>query len=131
MSSGNSAFGCPPSLATLPVMTFANSKCSKSFLLLRLFCTVSTKLKWLRNFFFLNSTLPYSWIEHKLVIHFPAGIYLLKVSNRHTRKRCEICSKLTIKTSERCQWRRSGVFIVDLERISHLGTVFLLSTLNM
>ena len=28
---------------------------------------------------------------------FPAGIYLLKVNNRNTRTRCEICSKLTIK----------------------------------
>ena len=27
-----------------------------------------------------------------------ANIYLLKVKNRNTRKRCEICSKLTIKT---------------------------------
>ena len=32
----------------------------------------------------------------------PAGIYLLKVNNRNTRTRCEICSKLTIKTPERC-----------------------------
>ena len=31
----------------------------------------------------------------------PAGIYLLKVSNRNTRARCEICSKLTIKTPKR------------------------------
>ena len=30
-----------------------------------------------------------------------AGIYLLKVSNRSTRARCEICSKLTIKIPER------------------------------
>ena len=28
----------------------------------------------------------------------PADIYLFKISNRSTRKRCEICSKLTIKT---------------------------------
>ena len=28
----------------------------------------------------------------------PAGIYLPKVKNRNTRTRCEICSKLTIKT---------------------------------
>ena len=34
----------------------------------------------------------------------PAGIYLFKISNRKTRARCEICSKLTIKTPERCQW---------------------------
>ena len=32
---------------------------------------------------------------------YPVGIYLLKVSNRNTRTRCEICSKLTIKTLER------------------------------
>ena len=35
----------------------------------------------------------------------PAGNYLLKVNNRNTRKRCEICSKLTIKTPERRHWR--------------------------
>ena len=34
----------------------------------------------------------------------PAGIYLLKVNNRNTRTRCEICSKLTIKTPERSFW---------------------------
>ena len=34
---------------------------------------------------------------------FPAGIYLLKVNNRNTRTKCEICSKLTIKTPERRQ----------------------------
>ena len=35
--------------------------------------------------------------------HYPAGIYLLKVNNRNTRTRCEICSKLTIKTPEKVQ----------------------------
>ena len=29
------------------------------------------------------------------------GIYLLKVNNRNSRTRCEICSKLTIKAPER------------------------------
>ena len=33
----------------------------------------------------------------------PANIYLFKVNNRNTRTRCEICSKLTIKTPERHQ----------------------------
>ena len=33
----------------------------------------------------------------------PANIYLFKVNNKKTRKRCEIFSKLTIKTPERCQ----------------------------
>ena len=30
----------------------------------------------------------------------PAGNYMFKVNNRNTRTRCEICSKLTIKTPE-------------------------------
>ena len=56
----------------------------------------------------------------------PAGIYLLKVNNRNTRTRCEICSKLTIKIPERRLWHRSGTFIVNFEHISHLVLVFLL-----
>ena len=35
-------------------------------------------------------------------LHPSQHIYLLKVSNRNTRKRCKIFSKLTIKTPERC-----------------------------
>ena len=31
--------------------------------------------------------------------------YLLKVSNRKTRTKCQVCSKLTIKIPERRQWR--------------------------
>ena len=38
----------------------------------------------------------------------PAGNYVLKVSNRNTRTRCEICSKLTIKIPERRHWRNIG-----------------------
>ena len=60
----------------------------------------------------------------------PANIYLFKVSNRNISERCEICSKLTIKTPECWQWRHSGVFIVNFEYISHLFLVFLLLTLN-
>ena len=30
----------------------------------------------------------------------PVGNYMFKVSNRNTRTRCEMCSKLTIKTPE-------------------------------
>ena len=66
-------------------------------------------------------------------INVPASIYLLKVNNRNTGTRCEICSKLTIKTPERRQWHRPGVgvFIVNFEHISHLVLDFLLLTLNM
>ena len=43
---------------------------------------------------------------------FSADNYMSKVNNRNTRKRCEICSKLTIKIPERRHWRRTGIFIV-------------------
>ena len=56
----------------------------------------------------------------------PIGTYLLKIKNWITRARCEICSKLTKKTPERCHWRRFGVFIVNFEHILHLVVVFLL-----
>ena len=49
-----------------------------------------------------------------------AGIYLLKVNNRNTRTRCEICLKLTI----------NSVFSVNFEDISHLVLVFLLLILD-
>ena len=45
----------------------------------------------------------------------PAGNYILKVNNRNTRKRCEICSKLTIKTPD--------AFIVNFEHIVHLVSI--------
>ena len=62
---------------------------------------------------------------------YQSNIYLFKVNSWKTRKRCYICSKLTIKPSERCQWRNSGVFIVNFEHISKLFQLFLLLTLNM
>ena len=52
---------------------------------------------------------------------YPADIYLIKFNNRNNRKRCEICSKLTIKTSE-----QRNVNDVVLVHISHLFLVFLL-----
>ena len=48
----------------------------------------------------------------------PTNIYLFIVNNRDTRKRCEICSKLTIKTPERRQY--GVVFIVNFEHIAYL-----------
>ena len=46
----------------------------------------------------------------------PAGIYLLKVNNTNTKTRCEICSKLTIKTP------------IDANTVALLSLLF---TLNM
>ena len=50
---------------------------------------------------------------------FPASIYLFRVNNRNNRRRCKICSKLTIKTLERREWHHCGIFIVNFEHISH------------
>ena len=61
---------------------------------------------------------------------FPANIYLFKFNSRDTRKSCEICSKLTIKTPEGRQWSRSGNITVNFKHISHLFLLFLLLTLN-
>ena len=53
-----------------------------------------------------------------------------KINNRNTRKKCEICSKLTIKMPEQHYWWRSGVFIVNFEYISQLFLVFPSLTLS-
>ena len=42
----------------------------------------------------------------------PANIYLFKVNNRNVAKRCDVCSKLTIKTPARRQCCCTDVFIV-------------------
>ena len=53
---------------------------------------------------------------------------MLKVNKRNTRKRYEICSKLTINIPERYIWRRFGVFFVNFELISHLfSSVYIVS----
>ena len=44
---------------------------------------------------------------------YPVGIYLLKVNNKNTRTRCEICSKLTKKDTP-C----SSVSIVNFEHVN-------------
>ena len=59
---------------------------------------------------------------------FPANIYLLKINNKSTRKRCEISSKLTKKTAEQRRRRQfdvllltllvSSVSIVDFEQLN-------------
>ena len=47
----------------------------------------------------------------------PVTIFMFKVNNRNTRERCDLCSKLTIKTSELRQWRPT-VSTVDFEQVN-------------
>ena len=56
-----------------------------------------------------------------------ANKHMLEIMNANTRKRRQICSKLTIKTSEQ---RRSGVFILIFEHILLICLLFLLLILN-
>ena len=55
-----------------------------------------------------------------VLIHFlcPASNFLFKFNNSNTRKRCEICSKLTIKTPKWRQCPFSCVSIVDFEQVN-------------
>ena len=85
------------------------------------------------------NTLQKSWISSwaKLCEHasflknsYLAKIYLFKVSYRNSGKKCQICSKLTIKTQKRRQLRRSAVFVINFEHIPHVFQVLLLLTLN-
>ena len=41
--------------------------------------------------------------KSSVLVKFSDNIYLFKVNDRNTRKRCDICSKLTIKVPERRQ----------------------------
>ena len=62
-----------------------------------------------------------------LFLESPASIYLLKVSNRNIRTRCEICSKLPVKPLESfwclyCWlWKYvtpcSSIFIINFEHV--------------
>ena len=53
----------------------------------------------------------------------PTNICMFEFKNRNTRKQCEICSRLTIKTTD-------NVVIVNFDHISQLFLMFLLLTLN-
>ena len=59
-------------------------------------------------------------LKGELKIHYQVNIYLSKVNNKNTGKKCEICSKLTIKTLEERHWR---VFIVHTT-LNILHTIF-------
>ena len=51
---------------------------------------------------------------------YPVGNYMFKVTIETLEQRCEICSKLTIKTPKRHHWGPSGVFVVNFFNIFHI-----------
>ena len=60
--------------------------------------------------------------QNAITYDHPTGNDTFKVNNRSTKRRCEICSQLTIKTPD--------TFIVNFGHISHLVLAFLLLTLS-
>ena len=58
----------------------------------------------------------------------PFGIYFFKVINGNTTV-CESCSKLIIKASERCYWRRPSIFFLN-SYIFYYAWIFLRILLN-
>ena len=60
---------------------------------------------------------------YKLIEWDPVSIYLFKGSSRSTRKRCEICPKLTRTIVK----SRFSVFIVNFEPILHFFSVLVLN----
>ena len=57
---------------------------------------------------------------------FLANIYLLKVKNRNTRKRCEICSKLTIVHFEQvnASFNFNLIFIFEMKFLTQIKNAF-------
>ena len=92
--------------------------------------SLNNVLEWNHNLFCVWSPYVLTLFILPLRRVFPGINYIFKVKNRNTRTRCELCSKLTIKTPERSQWRRSAFFIDNLEHITHLALVFLLLPLS-
>ena len=73
-----------------------------------IFCAVRTANRPYKEAFFLfhfrgvlNGNIGQKWVENfSSKGRLPTGNYMFKVNNRNTRARCEICSKLTIKTGK-------------------------------
>ena len=67
--------------------------------------------------YFENEWLNKTWLTEKN----PTNIYLFKVNERNTRKRCEICLKLIIETLERSfekvnvSWEQTNKYTLKLE----------------
>ena len=92
--------------------------------------TLKTLIKRAKKFYS-NENLLKTEIEHlRKVTQDTAGNYMFKVNSRNTKTRCEICSKLIIKIQERRHCRRSGIFIINFEHISHFVLVLLLLFLS-
>ena len=81
-------------------------------------CIIKHCLKYAKIWVSSNLSFPHKERNENSVLtrkNTPVGIYFLKVNNRNTKTKCEICSKLTIKITER---RRSNVSIVNFGHVN-------------
>ena len=81
----------------------------------------------------ITRTFPWKFAFHLQFQHYNfyfICVCLFIAMNRNTRTLCKICSKLTIKTSERRQWHSFHAFIINYEQISRNLLVFPLLNLN-
>ena len=72
-----------------------------------LICTRECVYQGARNVRFSENLTCFDFLKHPFEIRpfaLLSTIYLFRFSNRNTRNRCETCSKLTIKTTERRHW---------------------------
>ena len=60
----------------------------------------------------------------------PANKYMLKVNNENARKKCELRSESTIKTSDRRQLCLSGNLVVNFGHVPYFFVVLALLNLN-
>ena len=72
----------------------------------------------------------YRVLSASLQKQLPNNHLLDQSQQNNTARRCETCSKLTIKAPKQRQLPRSRVFIVNFEHISHLFLAFLSMTLT-
>ena len=91
------------------------------------------------------SLMVYLWIFTGFLIHLcwfyfrcifsanyygPVDVCLLEVGNGGIGVQCGICSDLLIKTPEWCQWHRSGVCVVSVFDLGHVGVCGALFVVN-
>ena len=94
-----------------------------------LFLNLKKDFRWL-NAISLESSGLFNFLALKPWRLYPANIFLHTVNYRNTRKRCEICSKLTIKTPERTYFTPfSSVSIVAFEQVKVSWISYLLKEL--
>ena len=108
------------------------SALSRAFFLLTLMKSVDFLLKQRRLENILLDATAFKFLRRceKMLKDLSSQYLLVQSNNRNTKKWCEICSKLTIRTLIRHHKRRCNDFIANFEQITYIVLMFLLLTLS-